>query len=324
VFISSKSVRRIALGVCLGVVAGGADLRAQGAIRNLPDRYEAGATVTVTISIEPPDGTTVVGLEESLPGGWTGVKGITDNGQNDTDNHKVKWGPFFAPAVPSEVSYQLVAPIAPGESACFSGTASFDGFNETVGGDDCIVEGPGAISTFIEVIPEAPRETDEIVVRVFGGGPNSCFRGCEAEGMWFDTNQYHVDAYVGYYAPPGKICLPMITPFAFEFPVGLLSVGEYIATTEAIAIDSSGSFECGPGELLDKDEDQVTFYVHATADLDLDRDVDLRDVADFKTCLSESWDRSAPAANCLSSDFDEDGDIDLDDFSEFPYALTGP
>jgi len=137
--------------VILVAIAGAvADARAQEATRDLPDHYNPGATVTVAISIDSPEGTTVVGLEDTPPGGWLDVESISDNGQYDAGNHKVKWGPFFAPAIPTQVSYQVVAPIEFSESGCFSGTASFDGFNQAIGGDECVAFGTAQVPAVSE------------------------------------------------------------------------------------------------------------------------------------------------------------------------------
>ena len=62
------------------------------------------------------------------------VSNINEDGQWDSVNKKVKWGPFFDSNIRT-LTYQATPP-AKRESGTktFSGTASFDGTNVTVGG----------------------------------------------------------------------------------------------------------------------------------------------------------------------------------------------
>ena len=96
--------------------------RGEDAARDLPDRYTAGAIFGVSISVEPPVGTLAVGLEDTHPGGWT-ASNISDGGLFDSDNGKVKWGPFFAPSIPSVVTYDMTPPAEATGEHCFGCTA---------------------------------------------------------------------------------------------------------------------------------------------------------------------------------------------------------
>ena len=91
--------------------------------------------VVVHIAVNPPAGTTSIGLEDRVPASWNVVE-ISHDGVYDPLNEKVKWGPFFAP-FPDAVRYVVV----PGDAAippCFAGVISVDGINEPVCGPECL------------------------------------------------------------------------------------------------------------------------------------------------------------------------------------------
>jgi hypothetical protein len=90
----------------------------------------------VTIVLNPPDGTSSIGVEDVPPAGWE-VLEISDGGSFDEINRKVKWGPFFPP-YPKHVHYQAMPTNAGLPLACFDGTISLDGISEAVCGIDCL------------------------------------------------------------------------------------------------------------------------------------------------------------------------------------------
>jgi len=111
-------------------------------VRNLSQPrpfYCAEETKTVTIVLDPPEGTQAIALEDSPPAGWTDVQNISDNGTYDSVNHKVKWGPFFAPS-PTSVSYEVIPPVEASGESCFTVSVSLDGESEAICGDTCIDE----------------------------------------------------------------------------------------------------------------------------------------------------------------------------------------
>jgi len=124
--------------IALAIVAAAADaVLAAGASRILPPSFYSGADVEVVITLDPPEGTSAVGVEDSPPPGWNGVSGINNGGAYDPGTHKIKWGPFFTPSVPDDVRYVVTSSInAPGIQ-CFSGNVSFDGFSAPLEGDQC-------------------------------------------------------------------------------------------------------------------------------------------------------------------------------------------
>ena len=118
---------------------------AQNAIRDLPADYVPGVTFTVSIALNPPGGTAVVGVEEQPPIGWV-VSAISHSGVFDTQSQKVKWGPFFGGSVPQALTYDVRPSGGSSGEQCFTGTASFDGLDQPIGGELCIPHSVPAIS----------------------------------------------------------------------------------------------------------------------------------------------------------------------------------
>ncbi len=117
--------------------------------------YCAGDDKLVYIDITMPPGAYALGIEDQPPSGWT-VSGISHSGHWDAVNHKVKWGPFFAPNFPTEVSYTVTVPPSASGTYCFAGSISIDGQNETIVGDDCLDGPSGQYSPADESQPSCP------------------------------------------------------------------------------------------------------------------------------------------------------------------------
>ncbi len=94
--------------------------------------YTPGVGITVTINVTPDAGTQVYAVEETIPLGWT-VSSINTSGAFDSNNRKVKWGPFFDNAVRS-LTYVATPPAGETGSKTFAGTGSFDGLSVSVAG----------------------------------------------------------------------------------------------------------------------------------------------------------------------------------------------
>ncbi|MCH7995795.1 MAG: hypothetical protein IIB57_15315, partial [Planctomycetes bacterium] len=62
----------------------------------------------------------------------------SNGGTFDAINGKVKWGPFFPPDIPPEVTYDVTSAAGDVGVVCFEGMISLDGVNSPVCGDDCI------------------------------------------------------------------------------------------------------------------------------------------------------------------------------------------
>ena len=110
---------------------------ADGAVRDLPASVLPGEIFTVRITIDPPDGTDIVALEDQPPASWT-VTNISDGGSFDAQTMSVKWGLFFEPSIPASVTYDLTAPPSFRGRQCFAGTIWFDGVAESIQGSDCL------------------------------------------------------------------------------------------------------------------------------------------------------------------------------------------
>jgi len=126
---------------------------AQSAVRDLPDPYvpPPASTMTIFISVTTPGGTGNFGAEDRPPSGWT-VSNISGSGSFDALSGKVKWGPFFAPSFPSQLSYDLSPAGATG--GCFGGTASWDGFDQPIAGEDCFATIPAASAWSVLALAE--------------------------------------------------------------------------------------------------------------------------------------------------------------------------
>jgi hypothetical protein len=115
--------------------------------------YCPGVPKQVQIHVNPREGATSYGIEDSPPAGWE-VTEISAEGTFDEANWKVKWGPFFEEDLPRSVSYVVVPPSDATGLACFSGMISIDGANEPICGDDCI---DSYCCPFMEVdLPQPP------------------------------------------------------------------------------------------------------------------------------------------------------------------------
>ena len=104
------------------------------ATRQFSANYCPGRAEQVTIALDAPTGTEALAVEDAPPADWV-VGPITNDGFYDSVNHKVKWGPLFAP-FPAQVSYS-VTPSANAATSCFAGTVSVDGANQSVCGSSC-------------------------------------------------------------------------------------------------------------------------------------------------------------------------------------------
>ncbi len=111
------------------------------AMRNLADgsmAYCPEVLKTVHIILDVPSGALTGAVEDVPPTGWIQISNISDGGEYDSENHKVKWGPFFAP-FPSELTYDVLPPAEAVGMMCFTGAAAFDnGPGEPICGDECI------------------------------------------------------------------------------------------------------------------------------------------------------------------------------------------
>lgn len=101
--------------------------------RRLPSAYAAGVPFTVELSARPPEGTSVYAVEDRIPEGWESVSEISDDGVYDSNNRKVKFGPYFD-GRPRDIRYVATPPSRLRGERTFSGSASADGVSSPIGG----------------------------------------------------------------------------------------------------------------------------------------------------------------------------------------------
>ncbi len=94
--------------------------------------YTPGVGITVTISVTPDASTNVYAVEDTVPAGWV-VSGINNSGAFDSNNHKVKWGPYFDNTARS-LTYVVTPPTGETGNKTFIGSVSFDGISVSVAG----------------------------------------------------------------------------------------------------------------------------------------------------------------------------------------------
>jgi hypothetical protein len=119
------------------------------AIRDLPDIYTPSVPVSVSISVSPNSATLVYAVQDTPPVGWV-VSNINENGQWDSVNKKVKWGPFFDNNIRT-LTYQATPPAGESGTKAFYGVGSFDGTNVVIGGESKV--GNTAISHAWDSLP---------------------------------------------------------------------------------------------------------------------------------------------------------------------------
>jgi hypothetical protein len=99
--------------------------------RQMPAAFVPGEPLIITLAISPANARAFA-VEEHVPSGWI-VADISDAGEFDAVNGRVKWGPFFVGA-PQSLTYEVVPPRNAPASAIFSGAASFDGASMATAG----------------------------------------------------------------------------------------------------------------------------------------------------------------------------------------------
>jgi uncharacterized delta-60 repeat protein len=100
--------------------------------RQAPPVFVPGEPITVTITTTPSAEAKAYAVEDQFPATWT-VSAISDEGELDAMNGKVKWGPFLD-SNPRTLSYQVTPPASGSRIAAFTGVASFDGTSVAIGG----------------------------------------------------------------------------------------------------------------------------------------------------------------------------------------------
>ena len=110
---------------------------ASSAVRSITPKVILAQPVTATVVVTPVASTTCYALEEVIPKGWN----VSNSGGTfDAINSKVKWGPFFDNQVRT-FTYTITPPSGAKGVVTLKGTASFNGANVSVVGDNTITVG---------------------------------------------------------------------------------------------------------------------------------------------------------------------------------------
>lgn len=99
------------------------------------DCFEPNQPITRTISVSPPTGTSVFGVQEDLPEGWS-ASAISDNGEYDANNSSVKW--FFLDDAARTLTYSATPDGGADGEQCFEGEINFDGNTTATLEADCL------------------------------------------------------------------------------------------------------------------------------------------------------------------------------------------
>lgn len=101
--------------------------------RRLPGGYVPGVSFRVTIETVPPASAVAYGVEDQPPAGWE-VSLISDNGEFDPVNRKVKW--TFLDKTPRTLTYQATPPANAAGTYQFSGEGDVNGTaKQTIAGN---------------------------------------------------------------------------------------------------------------------------------------------------------------------------------------------
>jgi uncharacterized delta-60 repeat protein len=103
------------------------------AVRRAPRYYVAGQVMEISIRLAAGPHTLARAVEESIPAGWQ-ARTLGDDGELDSGQHQVKWGPFTD--VPAHIlRYQFLPSRDATGPVRLAGLVSRDGVNRPVGGD---------------------------------------------------------------------------------------------------------------------------------------------------------------------------------------------
>jgi len=120
--------------------------------RDLPDSASAGATVTVSLTVDVGTSATYYSIDEIVPSGWT-VTSATDGGDYAAEAGHVKWV-ILGSVVDKVYSYTVEVPASASGAHTFSGIYNFEGMEDeaSILGDTAMtVEAP--VLTTITVDP---------------------------------------------------------------------------------------------------------------------------------------------------------------------------
>jgi len=139
--------------------------------------YLTGETFTVTVSVSPADAVLAYAVEEEMPPEWS--VSVGDPGHFDDVNHKVKFGPFMDNEART-LTYEVTPLLDAAGSFAFSGTASFDGENLRISGNDKVtisgdVDGDGKtdladLISILKILAGFDGTTANLIADINGDG----------------------------------------------------------------------------------------------------------------------------------------------------------
>ena len=103
----------------------------------MPSLFVPGEPLLVTVCVTPA-GASAYAVEDQVPVGWS-VSAISQGGELDAVNGKVKWGPFLDDT-PRTLSYQAIPPATASGTVSLGGVASFDGTSQATAGPSHLAE----------------------------------------------------------------------------------------------------------------------------------------------------------------------------------------
>ncbi len=113
--------------------------------------------------------------------------------------------------------WELEVPVGQLSTGTYDVVVSFD--DETIGKDSFSVD-PAIGTAYIDVEPDEPTEDDAVTLIIYGNWRNSCTP--ESPQLSIVDNTITVAT-----SNPSMYCLPAVSPWELEVPVGKLSAGMY-------------------------------------------------------------------------------------------------
>ena len=105
--------------------------------RRLPAAYSPGDPFEVALDARPTAATTVYGVEDQIPEGWTAIVPAGQDGDFDKTNRKVKFGPYFDSKT-RVLRYVVTPPPGSRGEKRFVGSAAADGVVSSIAGASSI------------------------------------------------------------------------------------------------------------------------------------------------------------------------------------------
>lgn len=125
-------------------------------VRSAPEFFQAGVPFSVTNHVVPAPGVHVYAVEETIQFGWT-VASMNLSGVLDSQNGKMKWGPF-SDGLTRDLVYVLIPPSGLQDPVSFTGGGRFDSDAVLTVGDQQSRPFPNSIVRVLpnNIVPQTP------------------------------------------------------------------------------------------------------------------------------------------------------------------------